>query len=37
MQKQTTLVVDSSERIQQQLAKVNEDENLTTGERHYDE
>ena len=36
MQRQTTLAVDSNERIQQQLAKVNEDENLIAGERHYD-
>ena len=27
---------DVSERIQQQLAKINEDENLIAGERHYD-
>ncbi len=26
---------DSYERIQQQLAKINEDENLKPGERHY--
>ena len=26
---------DVQERIQQQLAKVNEDENLAEGERHY--
>ena len=26
---------DTQERIQQQLAKINEDENLATGERHY--
>jgi len=26
---------DTEERIQQQLAKINEDENLLVGERHY--
>ena len=36
MQRQTTVAVDISERIQQQLAKINEDENLVAGERHYD-
>ncbi len=30
-------VVDSNERIQQQLAKINEDENLASGERIYDD
>lgn len=29
--------VDSSERIQQQLAKINEDENLLAGERYYND
>ncbi len=28
--------LDGIERVQQQLAKVNEDENLAPGERHYD-
>lgn len=28
---------DALERIQQQLAMINEDTNLTPGERHYDD
>ena len=29
-------IADAQERIQQQLAKINEDENLVPGDRHYE-
>lgn len=29
-------IEDTQERIQQQLAKINEDENLAPGDRHYE-
>lgn len=32
-----TQIADTQERIQQQLAKINEGENLRPGDRHYDQ